>query len=111
MSRYVLTDEAQGDLIVRRDSLGRITYANDAFGALAGRHRDALLGTAFTLQVAEQSDAAVLPDGTRTHDQKITCSGDARWSSCIPRRWTRHAKGSSACSGATVRPSTSASTA
>jgi PAS domain S-box-containing protein len=71
--------EAQGDLIVRRDSLGRITYANDAFGALAGRHRDALLGTAFTLQVAEQSDAAVLPDGTRTHDQKITCSGDARW--------------------------------
>src|SRR5664280_998400 len=28
--------EAQGDLIVRRDSSGRITYANDAFCALAG---------------------------------------------------------------------------
>ena len=28
--------EAQGDLIVRRDSEGRITYANDAYCALAG---------------------------------------------------------------------------
>ena len=29
--------EAQGDFIVRRDADGRITYANDAFCALAGR--------------------------------------------------------------------------
>ncbi len=29
--------EAQGDLIVRRDAGGRITYANDAFCALAGQ--------------------------------------------------------------------------
>ena len=28
--------EAQGDVIVRRDSDGRITYANDAYCALAG---------------------------------------------------------------------------
>ena len=28
--------EAQGDLIVRRDSEGRITYVNDAYCALAG---------------------------------------------------------------------------
>ena len=28
--------EAQGDLIVRRDANGLITYANDAFCALAG---------------------------------------------------------------------------
>ena len=30
--------EAQGDLIVRRDSEGRITYVNDAYCALAGAH-------------------------------------------------------------------------
>ena len=37
--------EAQGDLIVRRDSGGRITYVNDAYCALAGTAREALLGT------------------------------------------------------------------
>ena len=36
--------EAQGDVIVRRDAAGRITYANDAFCALAGMPREALLG-------------------------------------------------------------------
>ena len=36
--------EAQGDLIVRRDSEGRITYANDAYCALAGAPREALIG-------------------------------------------------------------------
>ena len=33
--------EAQGDVIVRRDSAGRISYANDAFCALANRSREA----------------------------------------------------------------------
>ena len=32
--------EAQGDIIVRRDSSGRITYANDAFCLLAGKPRE-----------------------------------------------------------------------
>ena len=36
--------EAQGDLIVRRAPDGSITYANDAFCALAGQPRDALRG-------------------------------------------------------------------
>src|SRR5215475_9688897 len=31
--------EAQGDVIVRRDSSGEVTYASDAFCALAGRAR------------------------------------------------------------------------
>jgi PAS domain S-box-containing protein len=72
--------EAQGDLIVRRDADGRITYANDAFCALAGRPRDAVLGRCFELQVLQQGDATVLPDGTRLHDQKIAAPvGAARW--------------------------------
>jgi len=71
--------EAQGDVIIRRDGNGAITYANDAFCALAGRARDELLGTQFALPVEEQGPATVLPDGTQVHDQKIAAPDGARW--------------------------------
>jgi PAS domain S-box-containing protein len=71
--------ETQGDVIVRRDGDGRISYVNDAFCALAGRPRAALEGTAFTLDVVEDGGAAVLPDGTRVYDQKIASADGARW--------------------------------
>ena len=58
--------EAQGDVIVRRDGDRRITYANDAFCALAGRPREALIGTTFTLPVIEQGTPELLADGTRS---------------------------------------------
>ena len=71
--------EAQGDMIVRRDANGCITYANDAFCSLAGRKRDALLGNRFQLPVLEQSEIAVLDDGTRVYDQRIANGAGARW--------------------------------
>jgi signal transduction histidine kinase/CheY-like chemotaxis protein len=71
--------EAQGDVIVRRDGGGVITYANDAFCALAGRPREDLLATAFALPVEIQGDIANLADGTRVHDQKIAAPDGARW--------------------------------
>ena len=79
--------EAQGDLIVRRDGEGRITYANDAYCALAGRRRDKLIGNdgnlsgvaTGALPVVEQGAATVLADGTRIYDQKIASAGAARW--------------------------------
>src|SRR6204780_3152022 len=74
--------EAQGDVIVRRDGHGTITYANDSFCALAGRGRESLVGTSFGLPVEQQGDATVLADGTRVHDQKIAGAagpGGARW--------------------------------
>ncbi len=71
--------EAQGDLIVRRDGEGHITYANDAFCALAGRGRDTLIGRVSDLPVLEQGAVAVLTDGTRIHDQKIENGMGARW--------------------------------
>ena len=71
--------EAQGDAIVRRDGKGLITYANDTFCRLAGRSRGELVGTAFVLPVAAQSETATLPDGTRSHDQKITTPDGPRW--------------------------------
>src|SRR5262249_45012006 len=71
--------EAQGDLIVRRDYDSRITYANDAYCALAGKPRDAVVGTPFALPVVEQGLVAVLPDGTRVQDQKIETTEGLRW--------------------------------
>jgi PAS domain S-box-containing protein len=71
--------EAQDDVIVRRDGDGAITYVNDAFCRLAGQNRGSLLATGFALPVLEQSDIAVLADGTRVYDQKIASPDGARW--------------------------------
>jgi signal transduction histidine kinase/DNA-binding response OmpR family regulator len=71
--------EAQDDVIVRRDGGGAITYANDAFCALAGRARQDLLATTFALPVEEQGETSSLPDGTRAYDQKIATPEGARW--------------------------------
>jgi PAS domain S-box-containing protein len=71
--------EAQGDLIVRRDTHGRITYANDAFCALAGVNREELIGTAGEMPVVAQGPVSVLADGTRVHDQSVASGDNARW--------------------------------
>lgn len=71
--------EAQGDIIIRRDASGRITYANDAFCGLAALGRDALVGAAFQLPAIEQGEVTVLDDGTRIFDQKIDHVAGARW--------------------------------
>ena len=67
--------EAQGDVIVRRDSAGRITYANDAFCALVNKPREDMTGSAIQLPIIEQSAVIVQPDSTRMYDQKIDCGG------------------------------------
>jgi len=71
--------EARGDVIVRRDGKGAITYANDAFCALAGVPRESLLGSTFALPVEAQGLTTLLADGTRMHDQKIATPESARW--------------------------------
>jgi PAS domain S-box-containing protein len=70
---------AQGDVIIRRDSTGLITYANDAYCTLAGKPREALTGNTIELRVLEQGTPTVQADGTRMHDQKISCGDGARW--------------------------------
>ncbi|OAF09059.1 ATP-binding protein [Bradyrhizobium neotropicale] len=71
--------ESQGDLIVLRDHQSRITFANDAYCALAGEVRTALVGTRFDFDVLEQGDSARESNGTRIHDQKIATHLGARW--------------------------------
>jgi PAS domain S-box-containing protein len=71
--------EAQGDVIVRRQATGAITYVNDAFCTLAGRPREELLATMFVLPADEQGEVTHLADGARIYDQKIATPGGARW--------------------------------
>ncbi len=71
--------EAQGDLIVLRDADGRITFVNDAYCALARQPRALLIGSGFTLEVIEQGAAALEPNGTRIHDQRIATVTGPRW--------------------------------
>ena len=71
--------ETQGDVIVRRDAEGCITYVNDAYCALAGLPRGALLGNPGKLDVIEQGSSTSLPDGTRVNDQKIMTEDGPRW--------------------------------
>jgi PAS domain S-box-containing protein len=71
--------ESQGDLIVMRDSEGCITFVNDAYCEIAGRDRDALLGSRFAFELLEQGDAALEPNGTRVHDQRIDSAIGPRW--------------------------------
>jgi PAS domain S-box-containing protein len=71
--------ESQGDLIVLRDAEGHITFANDAYCELAQQWRAALIGSRSTLQVLEQGDTALEPNGTRIHDQKIATALGPRW--------------------------------
>jgi PAS domain S-box-containing protein len=71
--------ESQGDLIVLRDTDGRITFANDAYCELAQTHRDALIGNPVRLVILEQGDVAHEPSGTRIHDQKVAGPLGPRW--------------------------------
>jgi signal transduction histidine kinase/CheY-like chemotaxis protein len=71
--------ESQGDLIVLRDTEGRITFANDAYCELADCPLDILIGSRFQPAVLEQGDAAIETNGTRVHDQKIAGPLGPRW--------------------------------
>jgi signal transduction histidine kinase/DNA-binding response OmpR family regulator len=70
---------AQGDLILRRDGDGRISFVNDAFCALAARTRDELIDSNFTLPLIAQSETVLAADGTRFYDQNIAATAGARW--------------------------------
>ena len=69
--------QAQGDLIVRRDASGAITYANEAYRLLAGDAE--IIGTDFQPTVDAQREPTMLPDGTRVRDQAIAGPGGPRW--------------------------------
>ncbi|HEY4892125.1 MAG TPA: ATP-binding protein, partial [Reyranella sp.] len=98
--------EAQGDVIARRDGSGRITFVNDAFCALTGAAREALVGSTARPDVIEQGESVLKPDGTRVHDQKIAGRDGTRWIAwrdVVVRPSGRGSAGGGAASGAEVQ--------
>lgn len=71
--------EALGDYVIRRDGDGRISFVSDAYCGLAGKARDALLGSELKLTALEQGTVTVQADGTRVYDQKIDSPLGVRW--------------------------------
>jgi PAS domain S-box-containing protein len=71
--------EAQLDLIVMRDGQGRIAFANEAYGRLAGRPRDALIGSRWEPKAVESGPVHVHLDGSRLFDEAVETQGGVRW--------------------------------
>lgn len=71
--------EAQGDLIICRDAQGLLTYANDVYCRFASQSHSDAMGRTPALTVIEQTETAVLADGTRLRDQKIDTPLGPRW--------------------------------
>jgi len=71
--------ESQGDLVVIRNAAREITFANDAYCALAGKARSQLIGSTFKLPSLELGVNVTVADGTRMHDQHVAGANGPRW--------------------------------
>jgi PAS domain S-box-containing protein len=78
--------DAQGDLIVRRDHAGKITFANRAYGALIGETPEALVGGDAAPQVLERTAGRRESDGSQSADEHIRTPDGERWVA-----WRHHA--------------------
>jgi PAS domain S-box-containing protein len=71
--------DAQGDIIVRRDREGRITFANRAFADLVGQDSDALVGSQAAADVRARSDERREADGSVSVDEFVATAVGGRW--------------------------------
>ena len=76
--------DAQGDLIVRRDSSGRVTFVNPAFARAFNRTSAALIGEPFTLVPLATSPMATEAPAPR--DVKLITVNGWRWYSWVDIR-------------------------
>ncbi|SFG58423.1 ATP-binding protein [Methylobacterium gossipiicola] len=82
--RYRSLVEATTELIVQRDSLGRITFANAGFGCLVGTDAFALVGSTVEVPCLEHGPMAEGPDGVRRIERRLApVNGPPRWFSFI----------------------------
>jgi PAS domain S-box-containing protein len=70
--------ESLADLVVSRDSAGRILQANDAFLRAAGISREGLVGAVFDFP-ASHEPAPGSPDGHERYSQRLTTGEGERW--------------------------------
>ena len=82
-ARYRDLLDHQGDVIVRRDGLHRLTFANDSFCRTFGIERDEAVGQVFTLPLVHSvnGDADVLPTDEERHSRmvELATSAGPRW--------------------------------
>lgn len=71
--------DAQGDLIVRRNHAGTITFANRAYGDLVGHPHEALVGQALEPAVLERTAGRREADGSQSIDERIATPSGERW--------------------------------
>jgi PAS domain S-box-containing protein len=82
--RYRALVEATTELIVQRDALGRITFANAGFGRLVGAEAFALIGSTAEVPCLERGPVAQGPDGVRRIERRLApANGPPRWFSFI----------------------------
>lgn len=82
--RYRALVEATTELIVQRDALGRITFANAGFGHLVGAEAFALVGSTVDVPCLERGPVEEGPDGVRRIERRLApVNGPPRWFSFI----------------------------
>ena len=78
--RYRALVEATTEIIVQRDSQGRITFANAGFGRLVGAEPLSLLGTTRQPEVLETGEILRQADGVRRIEMRLApAAGPPRW--------------------------------
>jgi PAS domain S-box-containing protein len=85
--RYRDLVQTQGDVILRRDLLGRLTYVNDVFCETFGRTRTDVLGSAFAPELPEGEKPRMLgsfaglalPPYRIRFDQRVITTQGPRW--------------------------------
>ena len=84
-ARYRDLIDAQGDLIIRRDTAGLVTFANDAACRAFDVRREDLIGSRFRPRVVEMGEGQSIPWGEEpvpraaAYDQKIETVAGERW--------------------------------
>ena len=82
--RYRALVEATMEIIVQRDSEGRITYVNERFAALLGQSPIALIGSTLEPQILERGETVNRPDGVRRVEERLMpVDGRPRWFSFV----------------------------
>jgi PAS domain S-box-containing protein len=83
--RYRSLIDAQGDLVVRRDAAGTVTFVNPAFAKAFGRSPASLVGEKMTL-VPLLPRAAEAHDGVSARDVRLVTAAGWRWYSWVDIR-------------------------
>jgi signal transduction histidine kinase/DNA-binding response OmpR family regulator len=71
--------DAQGELVVREDEAGRVTYASEMLCALVRKPLDEIVGHPISLEARAQGARIAHADGSCTFDQEIATEAGSRW--------------------------------